>query len=136
MASEAAACLVDAVVARVAAVARSVAPRILRSTSSRSNGSVEKRMETSDKLSTQCPSFLAVLMRVKTSAIMASSRPTPPRCGRSWPELARAVLSVSADHARAASAYVGRLCGGSGAGAKGREEGVWVAAGDGGGPRA
>ncbi|RLN11945.1 hypothetical protein C2845_PM09G23680 [Panicum miliaceum] len=42
----------------------------------------------------------------------------PPRSPR---ELARAALSVSADRARAASAYVGRLCGGSGAsGAKGK----------------
>ncbi|CAL4966439.1 unnamed protein product [Urochloa decumbens] len=40
----------------------------------------------------------------------------PPRSPR---ELARAALSVSADRARAASAYVGRLCGGGGkAGAK------------------
>ncbi|XP_066344558.1 pectinesterase inhibitor 9-like [Miscanthus floridulus] len=40
----------------------------------------------------------------------------PPRSPR---DLARAALSVSVDRARAASAYVGRLCGGSGAGAKG-----------------
>ncbi|CAL5040898.1 unnamed protein product [Urochloa decumbens] len=39
----------------------------------------------------------------------------PPRSPR---ELARAALSVSADRARAASAYVGRLCGGGKAGAK------------------
>ncbi|XP_066378200.1 21 kDa protein-like [Miscanthus floridulus] len=44
----------------------------------------------------------------------------PPRSPR---ELARAALSVSADRARAASAYVGRLCGGSGAGAKGAKKG-------------
>ncbi|CAN6200538.1 unnamed protein product [Urochloa humidicola] len=42
----------------------------------------------------------------------------PPRSPR---ELARAALSVSADRARAASAYVGRLCGG-GAQAGGRQE--------------
>ncbi|KAL6603500.1 hypothetical protein ACP70R_043861 [Stipagrostis hirtigluma subsp. patula] len=35
---------------------------------------------------------------------------------RSPRELARAALSVSADRARAAAAYVGRLCGGAGAG--------------------
>ncbi|KAJ1260997.1 hypothetical protein BS78_10G274600 [Paspalum vaginatum] len=40
--------------------------------------------------------------------------PSPPRSPR---ELARAALSVSADRARAASAYVGRLCGGKGKGA-------------------
>ena len=39
----------------------------------------------------------------------------PPRSPR---ELARAALSVSADRARAASAYVGRLCGGGGAAAR------------------
>jgi pectinesterase inhibitor-like protein len=40
----------------------------------------------------------------------------PPRSPR---ELARAALSVSADRARAASAYVGRLCGGAAKGSKG-----------------
>jgi pectinesterase inhibitor-like protein len=39
----------------------------------------------------------------------------PPQSPR---ELARAALSVSADRARAASAYVGRLCGSSGSGHK------------------
>ncbi|WVZ78555.1 hypothetical protein U9M48_026247 [Paspalum notatum var. saurae] len=39
--------------------------------------------------------------------------PSPPRSPR---ELARAALSVSADRARAASAYVGRLCAGKGSG--------------------
>ena len=44
----------------------------------------------------------------------------PPRSPR---ELARAALSVSADRARAASAYVGHLWSGSGAGAKGAKKG-------------
>jgi len=45
----------------------------------------------------------------------------PPRSPR---ELARAALSVSADGARAASAYVGRLCGGGGAAKKGGRKGT------------
>ena len=44
----------------------------------------------------------------------------PPRSPR---ELARAALSVSADRARAASAYVGRLCG-SGSGGSGHKKGA------------